>query len=291
MTSDRFFRRGKQMDIEQTKHSNEQLCQLIQQGHTEYLFQLWQQCERFIRMLAEQYVRLYDRGQDLVDDCVQEAFISLQGIAQRYRADRGAQFLTFLKVSLHGTFRSVMLSGRGSAEKDPLNHCESLDKIMLNADGDEQRLIDTIVDENAENEIHNVADESYRKSENAFIRECIQLASEDKGKVILTEMLDSNVSYKDAIEKIFGHTALEDRALLEDLRKRKQTAILQIRDRTRAGKRKVLMRKYSLDENAYRNGLRGYSKSRFDERGFVSEVERLAIRSILEQEKSPSEDE
>ena len=291
MTSDRFFRRGKQMDKEQTKHSNEQLCQLIQQGHTEYLFQLWQQCERFIRMLAEQYVRLYDRGQDLVDDCVQEAFISLQGIAQRYRADRGAQFLTFLKVSLHGTFRSVMLSGRGSAEKDPLNHCESLDKITLNADGDEQRLIDTIVDENAENEIQNVADESYRKSENAFIRECIQLASEDKGKAILTEMLDSNVSYKEAIEIIFGHTALEDGALLEDLRKRKQTAILQIRDRTRAGKRKVLMRKYSLDENAYRNGLRDYSKSRFDERGFVSEVERLAIRSILEQEKSPSEDE
>lgn len=234
----------------ENQFSNECLCKLIQEGHTEYLFQLWLQCEKFIRMIAEQYVKQYDRGQDLVEDCCQEAFISLSRIAINYRIGSEAAFLTYLKQSLHTTFREVMLSGRGKAEKDPLNNCDSLDRTIINTDGDEQKLMDLIEDEHSEDELREVVDADYRRSQHAFLMECIQLSSEEVGKAILTEMLKSNCGYRDAIFNLFGEDALENEQLVLILRRKKDKAVKQIRQKTKSGKKEALMRKYSLESKA-----------------------------------------
>lgn len=257
--------------------SNERLCELIRQGHDEYLLQLWMQCEKFIRMKAEQYVRQYDQGMELADDCVQEAYIALPGIVSRFSEERGTKFLTFLGPSLHSAFRAVMLSGRGAAAKDPLNNCGSIDQPLIDSNGNEYSLLDVVADDHAEEELHEVEEDDYRRSQNAYIRDCIELASDEIGKAILTEMLESNCGYRDAIVKLYGPEAIGNEQYAIKLRRRKAYAVNQIRQRSKHGVKQKLMRKYSLEDKASRSGLRGYGLSTFRDRGFVSEVECIVL--------------
>lgn len=261
----------------ENQYSNERLCELIQQGHTEYLFQLWTQCEKFIRMLAEQYVKQFDSGQDLAEDCVQEAYLAFQGIASRFDPEHGVKFLSFLKPSLHSAFRSVMFSGRGKAERDPLNDCDSLDRPIINDDGSEMSLESIIEDEHSEDGFREIEADDYRRSQNAFIRECISLSGDEIGKAILTEMLESDCTYRDAVIRLYGLAAVGDERFVIKLRKRKDFAVTQIRQKTKHGVKERLMRKYSLEMKADRAGLRGYGLATFRDRGFVSEVERIVL--------------
>ena len=131
------------------QHTNEQLCELIQQGRTELLFELWSQNEPFIKSLAKTYAQKFPGKQDLLDDCVQQTYIELPKIVTRYKLER-CSFLTFLKYSLRSVFRSVMFEtgGRGRrAENDLLNHCFSLDAFMETDEG--QELAIQISDEHA----------------------------------------------------------------------------------------------------------------------------------------------
>lgn len=272
-----FFIYGRKEHME-NQLSNECLCKLIQEGHTEYLFQLWLQCEKFIRMIAEQYVTQFDRGQELSEDCVQEAYLALHGIALRFRPDHGVKFLTFLKPSLHSAFRSVMFSGRGAAEKDPLNNCDSIDRMITDGEGNSVSLVTMLEDVHSQDGFEKIEADDYRKSQNAFIRECIQLSGEEIGKSILTEMLESNCGYRDAIVKLYGPDALDNEAFILQLRKKKDKAVSQIREKTRRGKKAALMRKYSLEQRANRNGLKGYSLTSFRNHGFTSEVERIVLK-------------
>lgn len=274
-----FFIKADKKHMEK-QFSNERLCELIQQGHEEYYFQLWSQCEKFIRMKAEQYVRQFDSGQDLAEDCVQEAYLAFQGIVSRYDPKLGVKFLSFLKPSLHSAFRSVMFSGRGKTEKDPLNNCDSLDRPIFSDDGSEMSMEEVIGDEHSEDGFREIEMDDYRRSQNEFIRECIGLSSDAIGKRILAEMLESNCGYRDAIYKLYGEDALNNEELVTALRRRKDYAVTQIRHKSKHGVKEKLMRKYGIEKQADRGGLRGYGRKAFVDRGYVSEIESIVLSGM-----------
>ena len=258
------------MHIE-SQRSNEQLCELIQQGQEALLFQLWEKNERFIRSLAKGYIRRFpEHKHDLIDDCVQESYLWFSAIVSNYRPERGS-FLNYLKVALKNVFRSVMFSGRGRAERDPLNHCFSLDAV---SETDEGEMSVQIPDKHSQDAYEEIANADFRRTQNAFIRACIQLSSNETGKAILTEMLESNCGYREAINNLYGPL---DEQLIIRLRRRKDLSVTEIR---RSHRTKALRKKYGLEDAADRSGLRGYTFSRYKANSYTSEVERIVINSL-----------
>lgn len=261
------------------RFTNEELCLLIQQGRTDLIYQLWLQVEKFIRSLAEQYVNQNEQDPELIDDICQESYIALHKLVMNYRTDKNALFLTYLKAAIRTTIRSVIFSGRGTAkEKDPLNNYTSLNKVLIeNPDGSIVELQDVLPDEASEDGLREVENDSYRQSQNAFLRECIELATDKAGKEILLEMLASNCGYRDAILNLYGPDALADENTVVKLRRKKDFAVTQIRRKSRKQKAK-LMEKYSLlEDNAERHGLQPYSLKSYKEHEYTSGVERTIL--------------
>lgn len=259
----------------ESAHTNEQLCELIKQGRTDLVPQLWSQVESFIKSTANAYVKKYpEEKRDLFEDCVQESYIALPQIVEKFQPDRGG-FLTYLKLCLSNVFRAVMFeTGRGRrAENDLLNQCISLDAMLKTNDGDE--VSREIPDEHAQEGFEAIEGTDYRGTQNAFIRECIQLSCNDTGKAILTEMLDSNCGYREAIGNLYG-TELDEDTICK-LRRKKDLCVRQIRHNKKVP---LIRKKYGLENRADRHGMRGYTLGAFKENRFTSEVEYIVVNYV-----------
>ena len=265
-----------------TATNNEELVMEYQQGDQEAIGKLWLQVCRFVEVKAGDYLKQFPAEyQSMKDDLIQQSYFSLIHAADRFDPERGAPFLSYFSKCLPAAFHDVIFSGRGSRlEHDPLNNHYSLDQPLIDPYGNSYSLLDVIADDKAEEEVRKAEEDDYRRSQNEYIRACIQLASDEIGKAILTEMLEANCGYRDAVIRLYGQEAIGDERFAIHLRRRKAYAVNQIRQRSKRGVKRKLMRMYSLELKSERSGLRGYGLGSFRKRGYVSEVERIVLGDL-----------
>ncbi len=88
--------------------TNEELVVQIQSGHTEYLPQLWDQVEKFVKMRAGKY--LYLLGDNLTvefDELYDSGYLALLSAVKGFSPDKGFSFLTYFEYALKTYFRRI----------------------------------------------------------------------------------------------------------------------------------------------------------------------------------------
>ena len=112
--------------------TNEELAVAVQNGQSELIGQLWEQCRRFIGQQALKWEKEWkNRSYFDMDDLTQAGYIALCEAVKGYRADRGS-FLTFLGFHLKTEFSKVVGCRTEAQLKDPLNEAVSLDAPAYN---------------------------------------------------------------------------------------------------------------------------------------------------------------
>ncbi len=103
--------------------TNEELVVEIQNGHTEYLLQLWEQVQKFVRMQAGKYLcSLGDNPPVELDELYDSGYLALLSSVRLFSPDKGFTFLTYYNLALKTYFRRTA----GIKVNDPLRAAVSL---------------------------------------------------------------------------------------------------------------------------------------------------------------------
>ena len=110
--------------------TNEKLVMLIQDGHTEAVFPLWQQVEQFVRKSANRWSYAW-RGRGISsDDLYQSGFIAMMEAVETFNQDK-AKFLTWLGYYLKTAFSDALGIRTKRDNLDPINYAASLDAPLV----------------------------------------------------------------------------------------------------------------------------------------------------------------
>lgn len=109
--------------------SNEELAVAIQQGHTEYITQLWDNNQKLFNLLcnrwwtahSERFTQCGLTQQDLMQECY---FILIDAVAA-YDSDSGFKFASYFRYPMQNRF-NTLLGYRSRRGGNPLNNCYSL---------------------------------------------------------------------------------------------------------------------------------------------------------------------
>ncbi|MCP1110328.1 sigma factor [Ohessyouella blattaphilus] len=87
--------------------SNEELVRDIQTGQqsSEKMLLLWQQCEKFIIMIANKYKRIAE-----VEDLTQEGYFALCQAVEKYDGTKEATFIHYLAIWLKQTYSRYIMN-------------------------------------------------------------------------------------------------------------------------------------------------------------------------------------
>lgn len=103
--------------------SNEELAMLIQQGHTEYISQLWDNLYRLIYKLC---YAMYRKNSDrfshygiTADDIIQQSYFGFLAAVKAYSPDKGFKLTSYLHYHLVNCVRPLLT-------KDALNKARAL---------------------------------------------------------------------------------------------------------------------------------------------------------------------
>jgi RNA polymerase sporulation-specific sigma factor len=133
--------------------TNEELAILIRQGRQEYIPQLYQQIEKFLRSKANSFYRKYlDRcsksGVELCD-LIQEGYFAMLDAIKWYKPETEYKFLTFLDYPILNHFNALAGLRTAGGRNEPLNNCTSLDE-PVREDMEDVSLGDAVQDENSQ---------------------------------------------------------------------------------------------------------------------------------------------
>jgi len=163
--------------------TNEELVKAIQDGHSEEMPTLWEQCYRFICLQAIRWKRAWENrpGFDL-DDLTQSGYFALCEAVQGYEEGRGMNFISYLSYHLKREFSKVTGCYTPAQSKDPLNNATSLD-APINADTDgEITLGDTLPYE--ETGFERVEESLYKTYAAGVVREAVKSLPEQQRTAI-----------------------------------------------------------------------------------------------------------
>ena len=268
--------------------SNEQLVLAIQQGDQEAIEQLWLQIEKFIAARADDYLQhCPDEHKSLKEDIVQQAYFSMLDAVRRYDSEKGS-FLTYFSKCLKKPFREAVLSGRGSRqEKDPLNSCDSLDRVLFESDdGSVLTLADVVVDKQPGEQTEYVIDKGHAAVEDADFNESLsryvrQLIAENSTKIgadIHNYMLDHDCTFRDAVLHLYGEDIRSNRKIRSKYEYHKHKTEFNIRNKWTTPSAQAERKKLMLDVLSIgRYGLRDTGLRYFREND-MSSVEAAVIR-------------
>ena len=121
---------------------NEELVRLIQQGHSEYMEQLWQQNKGFIRREAIRYAGVDTKRE--VEDLEQEGAIGLMRATETFDLSSGFSFLTYAGYWIKQSMRRYLTGGR--RREDVIADATSLD--IQTAPDNDTTVLETLEDEN-----------------------------------------------------------------------------------------------------------------------------------------------
>lgn len=246
----------------------------IKSGHTDYYKDLWAHVEAFVRMRAEKYARITGRS-DIVDDMIQEAYLSLYEAVDYYNIDSNKSFIgTLAEWYLPKAFHRACY---GTITNEPLNDYTSLFSPAKAADDSQVQLIDTIIDSKSEAYYDAIENQDFWRSVGEYLRNGINAMSNEEDKKLLLFMLDNNTGYGKAFEeKILGEKSRTRYAQIFDRARRNML-------RWMRSKGKIDRIKTGIDDYLYSSRLYAGSLGAFRYNGYSSNVERLAL-DLIEKE-------
>lgn len=130
--------------------TNEQLASFIKQkGNNELLPLLWGNVQKLMYMKADKAYKAnidsFKRRGVEVWDVRQNCYIAFLQAVRGYDSSKGYKFTAFLTYPLKNMIAGML--GRRSNKADPLDNCESFEKVI--SDDDDLTLLDTLKDESA----------------------------------------------------------------------------------------------------------------------------------------------
>ena len=196
--------------------TNEEIVKLIQEeqnadNKTALYLKLWHNIERLVLIKAKDRVNFLDLDNGLIDDLLQEAYISLSEAVESFEIERGVTFasyyMSYFILNIRGAFNRAIYGGDSKRfSDDPLNKAVSIDKPLKdnNNNNTDFSLTDIIQDPDAENELTEIEETAFLQSANELIHEAINNLPE-KQRLIVTYIVDDNGTIKTAFEnKIVG---------------------------------------------------------------------------------------
>lgn len=256
--------------------TNEELVAAYQQGNEDAIEKLWLQIIDYIEIQASKYLQQYpSEYQSLKDDLVQQSFFSVRYAAEHFDSEKGVSFLSYFSRCLPKSFHEVIFSGRGSRlENEPLNTALSLDKPLYEKDdGSLVTLADTIAEPCKE--LEDVEADDYWKSVNAYMKNCFKQYGTETGAAILSYMMDSDCSFRDAVLALYGDdisTSRKTRSKYEYHKKQTEFKFKQHLKNAKEERRMLLLDELFIGSH----GLRDTGYKCFTETG-MSSVERAVI--------------
>lgn len=130
----------------ETKQTNEELATLIQQGHKEYLPDLWENVRRLMYKLTFQqysaHKELFEQNGLTLEDVQQESYFAMLGAVEAYKPEKEFAFTSYLRLQLKQVIRKIV------KPKDLLNREEtrSLDEPLDIEEGESDTLHDVTAD-------------------------------------------------------------------------------------------------------------------------------------------------
>lgn len=192
--------------------TNEELVIAIKAGERERLPELWNQVERFARMIARRRVALVGEfGGATFEDLCQSGYIALAEATGTWSPDPGVKFLTWYEFYLKSAFAEAGGYQSGKPAHDPLHRAGSLD-VPAGEDENGASLADLIPDPS--NPIAEVEDQIYNEQLHEVLETALQQLPADEEAVIRAIYYDGR-----ALKEVGKQTRIIQRRALEHLRR------------------------------------------------------------------------
>lgn len=176
--------------------TNEQLAILIQEGHTEYIEQLWLQIRPLLFKMANLYYHRYSehykKAGITLDDMTQETFFALLEAVHAFKAEKGYKLTTYLTYHLKTTFNCLA----GHKAKSRLNEAISIETPIRYDEGNPLTVADTIEDKTAIEDIENTERAIYNKQLQIDVETAFKLLTPVEKNLIIQKYYRCN-NYSD----------------------------------------------------------------------------------------------
>lgn len=187
--------------------SNEELAALIQQGHKEYIPELYNQVEKFINAKANKFYREFASkcsccGVD-ADDLIQEGYLAMLDAIKGYKLDSGFKFLSFINYPIMNRYNVLTGNRNHKAKNNPLNNAKSLDE-PLGTEDETLSLSDTIKDDNAEDLFEEMIHKDYLHELHNILEKGMEQMTPEQRTVIQCRYYDKQTLNDTG--NITGHT-------------------------------------------------------------------------------------
>lgn len=164
--------------------TNEELAVLIQQGHKEYISELYSQVEKFIKSKANKFYREFaikcSRCGVELDDLIQEGYFAMLDAVKGYKPESGYKFLTYIDYPFLNRYNALTGNRTSKMKNEPLNNAKSLDE-PIGAEDETLFLSDAIKDDNSEAPFEEILEKGYHSAlHNALEKGMEQLAPEQR---------------------------------------------------------------------------------------------------------------
>lgn len=187
--------------------TNEELALLIQQGHKEYISELWANCYKLLYMLVD---KIYYANPDRLaacgytqEDLYQGSFFVLLKMIEAYDPEKPFKFTSYAKLHLQNYFRRSVLHYDSEAKiiKSVLNISSSIDKPIGSGEDEELTVGSLIKDDNAELAFENVEEDIYRTELHNALEQGIQTLSQPQ-RIVIRERFYNSSTLKGAAEAL-----------------------------------------------------------------------------------------
>ena len=178
--------------------TNEELALLIQQGHKEYISELWANCYKLLYMLSDKFY--FARTERIAacgytqEDLYQGCFFVMLKMVEAYDPNKEYKFTSYAGYQIKNYLtRSVMGYDRNTKKiTKPLNVSSSIDKPIGSGDDEDLTISSTLKDETAELAFDDVLDDVYRQELHNAIEAGLQTLTETQKTVIHERFYKSN---------------------------------------------------------------------------------------------------
>lgn len=130
--------------------TNENLCEMIQDGNTELIPTLWEQTEKYFYLQARKWFNAFPdacRGAGVeLDDLEQEGYFAFIDTVGYFKRNSGYKFLSFATFPIKNRFRQILGLRTDAQRKMPLNGALSIEKPIGE---DDITLLDALEDKTA----------------------------------------------------------------------------------------------------------------------------------------------
>lgn len=153
--------------------TNEELVKLIQEGHKEYIEQLWMQVEKFVSMkVRERIWKVPDYiGASYADDLYQSGYFALLDAVELYSPGKGAGFLTYLSLHLKRYFNETLNVHTANGKREAHLKMESWDATFPSTD--DLSLEEVIPDPHGQDGFDEIAERSFQENLREYLLKAI----------------------------------------------------------------------------------------------------------------------